>query len=314
MSCSALARRAFARLDIDPAKGREMALHGARAWNDLPANFSFDPEGGEGAGFLVGAYACAGTGGSDLLITLSLPEEALALEGKGKGRKALAEIRITVRDEAYRLLASKEGVREPRAPSREERDRYLLTDSLITPPGPCRISVRVADGRTGNASVLTIPFDVPDFSGETVRLGGPILASKIRRLTGEDGVILRRGNRIEPRPGGVFRTDEEAMVYFEIENLGIGRDRRSHYRLFYRLKAKGGGDFVCELGGDEGGKIRAGEEKSSRVMSRETAAERCVSLDLSTLPPGRYTLHIRVEDETGGAEDRIAASFEVVRP
>ena len=90
MSCSALARRAFARLDIDPAKGREMALHGARAWNDLPANFSFDPEGGEGAGFLVGAYACAGTGGSDLLITLSLPEEALALEGKGKGRKALA--------------------------------------------------------------------------------------------------------------------------------------------------------------------------------------------------------------------------------
>ncbi|MBN1825461.1 MAG: GWxTD domain-containing protein [Candidatus Eisenbacteria bacterium] len=306
--------RAFDRLEIDRDRGGADAARGAERWRNAPVRYEFDPKEGDGIEFIVEPRAAAGVGGGDLLVSLFVPEGALSLEGRGEHRHARIEMRLAAWDEGYHLSASKEETRVLRDPALDGRAGFLVADSLVVPPGPCRVAVRLADRLSGNASSRTVSFDVPDFSGEEVRIGGPILATAIRRLSGGDGTILRRGNRIEPRPGGVFRADEKAYVYFEIYNLGIGRDERCHFKIVYRLEGEPGGEYSCKLGGDEGGKLRSGEEKRSRVMSRETVAERRVSLDLSSLPAGRYTLFVRVDDETTGGSAAIEAPFRVEVP
>ena len=119
-----------------------------------------------------------------------------------------------------------------------------------------------------------------DFSGAGLKLSDILLADSVIDL--QDGSAqIREDLLVQTRPSRVFSRAERPYVYFEIYDLALSPEERTHYAINYTLTNRRG-ETISLAPSEFEGRVRSPFEY--------------VSLDISEIDAGRYELTVTVDD------------------
>jgi len=159
-------------------------------------------------------------------------------------------------------------------------------------------------------------MDIEPYSADSLDLSGVILGSPPE--PGQQ-IYSRRGVEIVPRPSLTFTPGEPVSVYFEIYGLKTNRDgeRAFQERVTVSMAEKGTGG----LSGIFSSLKWWGRKKAKRLTLtfQRQPAERSgpvaehFDIDTSELPPGNYSLQLKIIDRSGKAEKEVTWKFDLAQ-
>ena len=201
------------------------------------------------------------------------------------------------------------GTEEARSKLREGGVRYY--GCFLARPGGYRVKCIVRDGELGEISSIVRRIEVPDFAEEGLVLRGPYFIARsaaggIRafRTTGEKTQGMRRGSRIaypfsigkrELIPAIAPEIDGAEPTYLFTRLYGLGRDPSTNLPRI---------DLKLEVTGQDGSRhvITACELVDSRDDGTSISMILGLQPNALTLPPGEYSLHLKIMDLASGGE------------
>ena len=183
-------------------------------------------------------------------------------------------------------------------------------EALAVAPGPATVVVEVlAEGRLGvSRQAVRVPA-----APTGLALSDVVLATLVEDADGAapaGGSVVRRGVRIVPAAVAAFSRRAPFFVYVEVYGLGL-RDGRTDYTFEAALVPRDSRPALRRaLDGLLGRARDAGVATETRASGGADTDEQYVALDASGVPPGRYTLVVRVRDAVGDAE--VVAEREIL--
>ena len=131
------------------------------------------------------------------------------------------------------------------------------------------------------------------------------------------GFVVRNGRRLFPNPGRMYGADERLSAYFEVYNLSMSQ-RRTDYDLTYYIVDDPGTDTSDwrELATRVASFLNLTREKRpavSQTFRRRGASyseEEGISINIDTLPEGRYQLIVTVKDRVSGQYAETGVAFQ----
>jgi GWxTD domain-containing protein len=184
----------------------------------------------------------------------------------------------------------------------EAKDRKsAYQKALSLPPGRYRVDVLVRDTESGAASLQHVGFEVPRF-GTQLASSSLILASVLEQVS--DVPASRQfvigDKKVIPNLTGTFHRGSPVGVYMQIYNAGIDQTT---------LRPSVDVEYALMKDGKELGKQAEDWRGNSDAGQRLTLTR---LIDSRQLPPGDYTLEVRVRDHVSGQSLKQEAKFSVV--
>jgi hypothetical protein len=185
----------------------------------------------------------------------------------------------------------------------EAKDRKsAYQKALSLPPGHYRVDVLVRDTESGAASLQHIGFEVPKF-GTQLASSSLILASVLEQVSevpaSRQFVIGDR--KVIPNLTGTFHRGSPVGVYMQIYNAGVDQTT---------LRPSVDVEYALLKDGKELGKQAEDWRGNSDAGQRLTLTR---LIDSRQLPPGDYTLEVRVRDHVSGQSLKQNAKFSVLQ-
>lgn len=169
-------------------------------------------------------------------------------------------------------------------------------------PGRYKLSVVVKDDHSGHMGSTNIGIIVPQYSDSKLSSSSLILADQILPLPTSDvgsGPFVIGGTKVRPSVNNVFTQSQNFGIYMQVYNLGL--DPKTH-------RPSASIDYVIS----KGGKTILNQTESS--ASIKNAAEQITlekTMPAKLLPPGKYTLKVKITDKVKDQTDTKTADFQV---
>ena len=182
--------------------------------------------------------------------------------------------------------------------SRSAGGTSTFVESFPLRPGHYKLRVALKDAASGRLEILDTGI-IPISFGDSLITSSPlILASAAEPQAGqEDSAITLGGDKFIPNPRQAFSRQEELRAYLQVYNLAVdpATHRASVYAQYEVLRD---------------GKPIIGEAGDPAQLTQATLQ---VTLDkripLQSLPPGQYTLQIKITDRLRGRTITPSATF-----
>lgn len=240
------------------------------------------------------------TEGTYTLFTLGIPTEDLPKTGEGAGEIQVFG-HITRADDpaqAYQFSVSRPAAEQVPLQSAggEEHRLYQVTGEI--PPGEYRINLGARSGE--KIGTLNDLVQVPDYSGETLLLAGPMLAESVGRRDEAEGkkAFAVGGLRLVPKLEPVFARGTSFGFYFQAYHARPDPvDGRLHLDIEYHIAVRREGLFR-PLG-------------KPVTLSDNDGPAHAYTFPLDGWEAGQYLLTVTVSDRVGGQVRSGTAVFEV---
>jgi GWxTD domain-containing protein len=281
----------------------------------VPQTFAYSP----GSGSLEYVYMprqFKGSRGKTVLeIFVAIPH--VQLQFKRAGEKALATVdwRQVLRYPSWKISDSTQArkVYQIRA-SQVDNQNLSVTDrlSLAGYPDSLIFSISIHDTLSNHVGIDSRGIRLKDFYTGKVEISDIVLArridkpvEKLRFSRGDLGIISNLDNR--------YFVGEPVWLYFEIYNLEKDSDGKTSYTIKQTVAQKGPGGLLASirtvLGGDDLQEVETSYSGGS-IYSEEN---RILSVHLSELEPGDYTIAIEVVDDVSGHRTRASEDIVLYR-
>ncbi len=166
-------------------------------------------------------------------------------------------------------------------------------------PGRHNLRFLVRDAVTGRRGVRWLDVTMPAFGADLVLYPAMVMADP------QDWVILPAQSRAVKAPAYPFHVAEEAFVPYLRTALSNGRTDKVCVLLYTGGRTYAAGDSFevgAQLFDTSGNAVRIGKLALARQAAEPDGFRRIVlNVTPESVPPGDYTLRIRVKDPTSGA-------------
>lgn len=257
--------------------------------------------------------AFKGDGGqTDIYVNYGIPVAESATPSEG----VQEDVNVTVKTGAFLIGPERDllverrrtvyGLRGAQIVPFQQTRLWTSTEPMTaTPANGYEVSLEFETASGLTSAVQRRAVDVPDFSGEGLRLSDVLLAYFVEEADRpEPGRVFRDGVSIQPAPWGVFTAGDPVYLYIEAYGLGL-QDGQSSYEVEASLRpkdtARGLRRIARRIFGGGGAAVSSAFE--AQGSSPDDAVY--LFLDATGQEPGLYTLTVTVRDTvTGATADR----------
>jgi GWxTD domain-containing protein len=175
--------------------------------------------------------------------------------------------------------------------------------AVALPPGNYKLDVIVRDIESGATGIRHVPVIVPKYETGKLSTSTLVLATKLEALGDQPAVgMFTIGNvKVIPNVSGTFHRGSPVGVYMQIYNAGIDQTT---------LRPSVDVEYALIKDGKELGKQAEDWRGNSDAGQRLTLTR---LIDSRQLPPGDYTLEVRVRDHVSGQALKQEAKFSVLQ-
>jgi len=184
---------------------------------------------------------------------------------------------------------------------------YCNTNHFTAKPDSGYIALEVIRDIDKGVSANREKFQITDFSKDTILLSDIILATEINTEGTNKNSINRSEINITANPTGIFTTDTDLFIYYEIYNLEFGENHLTDFEQNISLSLYENPDESLSVGKIVGSVLQfigIGEEDkitiSSNYQTQERDSEIFLQIDMSGYEPGDYLLTLEVKDNISG--------------
>jgi hypothetical protein len=180
------------------------------------------------------------------------------------------------------------------------RSLYQATETLR--PGRYKLSLVLKDDSSGHMGSEELGITVPKFDDGNLTNSSLILADQILPLPTSQvgtGPFVIGGTKVRPCVNNTFDKTQTLGIYMQVYNLGI--DEKTH---------KPSIDVRYEVAKDGKSLLDQPEDANSlKKASQQFTVEKTMAL--AKLPPGKYTVQVKVTDNIKKQTVSPSATFEV---
>ena len=181
----------------------------------------------------------------------------------------------------------------------------IYQHSVPLKPGLYRLNIVAKDLTAGNMNNFEMKLDVPHFDDDKLASTGVILADTIQKLPTKSiggGMFAIGDTKVRPRLGNKFKRDESMGIYLQVYNFGPDeKTQKPACAIEYEIDKMGSNEKLLDFTEDVG--------KIANASASQVTVEKL--LPLRTLPPGTYTLKVRVLDKNRNQSVLQQANFTV---
>jgi GWxTD domain-containing protein len=171
-------------------------------------------------------------------------------------------------------------------------------------PGRYKLTVVVKDENNGHIGSTEIGIIVPQYNDDTLQASSLILADDIHPLPTSEvgaGPFNIGGTHVRPTVDDVFTPSQDLGIYMQVYNLAV--DPKTHKPL---------ADVEYTITNSKDGKKILDQTESSATI--KDAAEQMTlekQMPVKELPPGKYTIQVKVTDKIKKVSQERSATFQV---
>ena len=172
-------------------------------------------------------------------------------------------------------------------------------------PGTYRLNIVAKDTVGNTMNTYEQALVVPHYEEDQLAASSVILADQLDRVPTNSigtGQFVIRSSKVRPRMGDVFKQNETMGIYTEFYNLGMDqKTKKPQGTIEYEVVNNADNKVVLSQTED----LTAFKNASGFLLTVEK------KLPLKTLPPGKYTLKLKVDDKLKNQSLTPSAQFTV---
>ncbi|MGI8960697.1 MAG: GWxTD domain-containing protein [Bryobacteraceae bacterium] len=181
----------------------------------------------------------------------------------------------------------------------------VYSKSIPLAPGTYRLNIVAKDVVGNTMNNFEMPLVVPHYDEDQLGSSSLILADELERVATKSigaGQFVIRSSKVRPRVDDTFKQDETMGIYTEFYNLGMDeKTKKPTGSIEYNVVNKANNQTVMSQTEDLGSIPNA----SAFLITVEK------KLPLKALPPGNYTLKLKVVDKLKNQTLTPSAAFTV---
>ncbi len=171
-------------------------------------------------------------------------------------------------------------------------------------PGTYRLNIVAKDTVANTMNTFEMALNVPHYEEDQLAASSVILADQLERVPTNSigtGQFVIRSSKVRPRINDVFKQNETMGIYTEFYNLGMDEKTK-----------KPSGNIEYEVVNSENKTVMSQTEDLKTIPNASAflvTVEK--KLPLKSLPPGHYTLRLKVDDKLKNQSLSPSAQFTV---
>jgi GWxTD domain-containing protein len=181
----------------------------------------------------------------------------------------------------------------------------VYSKTIPLAPGTYRLNVVAKDTVGNTINNYEMALNVPHYDEEQLGASSVILADQIERVPTKSigaGPFVIRSSKVRPRVNDTFKQDETMGIYAELYNFGMDEKTK---------KPEGTVEYDVVNTADNKVVLSQTEDISNIPNSSAFIVTLEKKLPLKSLPPGKYTLKLKVIDKLKGRTLNPSAGFTV---
>lgn len=205
---------------------------------------------------------------------------------------------LVVRNEDQGEIYGEEGRIHRLVGPADSTNRLMIEQKLIElPPGAYTLAVTIDDLCTGKSGTYLKSFRLPKYVvPEVQEISDVELASYVWSIYEPGSPFVKKDHMIVPLPSRIYLPDQPLAFYYEVYNLLLGPDGKTHYQVDYDIT-------------DERDKSHHHFSEPGEQSDPGRQASRVGTIDLAGIPSGEYILSIKVTDLVGHEEKTAVGQF-----
>jgi GWxTD domain-containing protein len=172
-------------------------------------------------------------------------------------------------------------------------------------PGTYRLNIVAKDTVGNTANTYETALVVPHYEEDQLAASSVILADQLDRVPTNSigaGQFVIRSSKVRPRIGDIFKQSETMGIYTEFYNLGMDqKTKKPQGTIEYEVVNNADNKTVMTQTED----LTAFQNASGFLLTVEK------KLPLKSLPPGKYTLKLKIDDKLKNQSLTPSAQFTV---
>ncbi len=181
----------------------------------------------------------------------------------------------------------------------------VYSKSIPLAPGTYRLNIVAKDVVGNTMNNFEMPLVVPHYDEDQIGSSSLILADELERVASRSigaGPFVIRSSKVRPRVDETFKQDETMGIYTEFYNLGMDqKTKKPTGSIEYDVVNKANNQTVLSQTED----LSSIPNASAFIVTVEK------KLPLKTLPPGNYTLKLKMVDKLKNQTLTPSAAFTV---
>ncbi len=242
-------------------------------------------------------------------VTLQFENKDLQFQAKDGVQKAVVNVFGRITTMSRRPVNTFERTVTVDSPTQMLKEfagrQSIFQESIPLTPGTYRLNVVAKDIVAGNMNNYEVAITVPHFDDEKLSSSSLILADQLEKVPTKSigaGQFVIGTSKVRPRLNDSFKQDEKLGLYMQVYNFSPDeKTKKPNASVDYEIVKKGTNEKVLEF--------------SEEVISMPGASANQVTIEkvlsLKQMPPGQYTLRLKVTDKNNNQTLTPSTSFTV---
>jgi GWxTD domain-containing protein len=242
-------------------------------------------------------------------VTLQFDNKDLQFQAKEGVQKAVINIYGKVSTMTRRIVTVFEDTVTVDSPPEMLQDftkrKSIYQKTVPLAPGTYRLNITAKDVVGGNLSWYEVALNVPHLDAEKLQASNIVLADLMEKVPTKSigtGQFVIGTTKVRPRVDEVFKREEKMGIYLKVYNLEA--DSETHKpsgQVVYEVTKTGSSEKIYEFTEDFA--------QIPGASSNQVTIEKL--LPLSSLPPGQYTIRLKITDKNRNQVLTPSAQFTV---
>jgi len=242
-------------------------------------------------------------------ITLQFDNKDLQFQAKDGIQKAVVNVFGRLTTMSRRPVNTFERTVSVDAPPQMLKEftgrQSIFQESIPLTPGTYRLNVVAKDIVAGNMNNYEIAVTVPHFDDEKLASSTLILADQLEKVPTKSigaGQFVIGTSKVRPKLDESFKQDDKLGLYLQVYNFSPDeKTKKPNASVDYEIVKKGTNEKVLEFSED----VNTLPGASANQVTIEKV------LSLKQMPPGQYTLKLKVTDKNNNQTLTPSTSFTV---
>jgi GWxTD domain-containing protein len=243
-------------------------------------------------------------------ITLQFDNKDLQFQAKDGVQKAVVNVFGRLTTMSRRPVNTFERTVSVDAPPQMLKEfagrQSIFQESIPLTPGTYRLNVVAKDIVAGNMNNYEIAITVPHFDDEKLASSSMILADQLEKVPTKSigaGQFVIGTSKVRPKLDENFKQDEKLGIYVQFYNFSADeKTKKPNASVDYEIVKKGTNEKILEFSED----VNTLPGASANQVTVEKV------LSLKQMPPGQYTLKLKVTDKINNQTLTPTTSFTVM--
>lgn len=243
-------------------------------------------------------------------ITLQFDNKDLQFQAKEGVQKAVVNVFGRITTMSRRPVNTFERTVSVDAPPQMLKEfagrQSIFQESIPLTPGTYRLNVVAKDIVAGNMNNYEIAITVPHFDDEKLASSSMILADQLEKVPTKSigaGQFVIGTSKVRPKLDESFKQDEKLGIYVQFYNFSADeKTKKPNASVDYEIVKKGTNEKILEFSED----VNTLPGASANQVTIEKV------LSLKQMPPGQYTLKLKVTDKINNQTLTPTTSFTVM--